>query len=143
MQRYIKACIRFAKNKHPDPDYYHQIAALALSSGTIESKGFNCPKSNPKAKRIVDKYNIKTQYEHQTHEYTSFKLHAEQSAIKSASSDIDTIIVCRMTPGGVLACAKPCKICQAYMFEEGVSKVIYSDDDEFIEKHVNSFPILN
>lgn len=81
----------------------HRHAALVYKSGALVSQGVN-------------------------HD----EVHAEVGALKKLwpSERKDTTVVSvRMTRGGRLGIAKPCPECERYMKENGVKKVIYSDED--------------
>lgn len=114
--------------KHPDEDYYVNIIAVGFCGNRVISYGFNSPKTHPRMKEVADKYNIKTMYEHSKRDYVSRCLHAELDAINNATKPLDKLVVLRENSMGELACARPCRICQHIIKEEGIKDVYYSDE---------------
>src|SRR5512138_3045127 len=60
------------------------------------------------------------------------EVHAEVQALKKLWPDHrtgTTVVSIRMTRGGKLGMAKPCKACEEYMRKAVVKKVIYSTND--------------
>ncbi len=58
------------------------------------------------------------------------EVHAEVQALRKLWPDHrrgTTVVSIRMTRGGRIAMAKPCPMCESYMKEWGVKKVIYSN----------------
>lgn len=64
-------------------------------------------------------------------------LHAEVVALKKLWPDHrpGTVVwSIRVTPGGRLAMARPCRTCMKFLLESGVKSVVYSDTDGSLKK---------
>jgi hypothetical protein len=100
--------------------------------------------------RVAKKLAFKSDHEHFKHSalvlkggniissaYNKGVKHAEQYALEKLPPEARkgcTVISIRVTKGGKLAMAKPCKKCEAYMREHGVHAVEWSDEFEVMHK---------
>jgi deoxycytidylate deaminase len=101
----------------------HKLSALILHRGRPISFGYNNQtKTHPKIKKYSD---LKT-------------LHAEMSALfkiknKSILKDC-TMVIYREHRNGVMANAKPCEVCTEMLRDYGITQVIYSTPNGWIEE---------
>lgn len=100
--------------------------------------------------RVAKKLAFKSDHEHFKHSalvlkggniissaYNKGVKHAEQFALDKLPPEQRkgcTVISIRVTKGGKLAMAKPCKKCEAYMRAHGVYAVEWSDEFEVMHK---------
>src|SRR5438445_6984447 len=65
-------------------------------------------------------------------------LHAEVNALHSIDGWVDkrylTLLSIRITPTGVIRCARPCPACVKFMREHGVHTVLFSNEKGEIER---------
>lgn len=107
--------IRKGKRQALSNECDYHLAAFLKRGQTIVRIGINQSKCHARFRRIEQGKEV------------SF-LHAEMDALV-ASRPGDTIIVCRWNKSGDLTMGRPCEICQGYLKEHGIKKVIYSDWD--------------
>lgn len=139
----MKASIKTARRlltKHPDRQHEFNIIAIAYNGNNVVSYGFNRPKGSPEAANICRRYGIQKAYDGQAHDYVSHSLHAEQDALKRATngSEIDEMLVVRLSAKGNLVNARPCNVCMKYLEESTVKVVHYSKDGNIHSEKVIS-----
>jgi len=94
----------------------YKVGAIVLLKGKIIGKGFNSRKSHPLLKNM----------------YGFCSMHAECSALLKTDTKGDTIIVFRIKKDG-FGCSKPCHRCQRFIKDNGIKKVIYTNNAGVLE----------
>jgi deoxycytidylate deaminase len=61
-------------------------------------------------------------------------LHAEIASLVKNRSIVESIMVVRMTCGGLVRMARPCNICNLALREAGIKYIYFSGDDEILHK---------
>ena len=108
------------KNSLEDSRRYFVIAAALDHHNNIVSIGQNSyQKTHPMQSRLA----LKTG--RADREY----LHAEIASLVKSRRDVETVMVVRMTPTGLIRMARPCNICTLALREAKVRFVIYTDND--------------
>lgn len=123
-------------DKHPDKGYSFCLVAMAVKGSRVISYGFNSPKTDPATKYVEEKYNVERMYAHSKSNFVSHCRHAELAAIKKADTDFDTLVVARAGSDGKLLNARPCKICQGLLRENGITTVYYTKNDSFVKEEI-------
>lgn len=98
----------------------HRMSCIIAKGNRPISFGHNKVKSSPRAK---NRYNM---------------LHAEVVALLSTPYEETkgcTAYIYRTTKNGVLAMAKPCEGCELALKLAGIKKVIYSNENNWVEEN--------
>lgn len=95
-----------------------RLGAIVVKSGRVLSQGINIAKKSPNTPPFRE------------------SIHAEVNAIRNAKNpDGATIYVARLNSTDSLANAKPCEYCVEHMFENGISRVVFSISDSIAESY--------
>ena len=95
-------------------DHDFHVVAILKRGKSIVKIGTNSNKTNP---RFARKYKTGV---------PEYQLHAEMNVVRFAKPG-DTVIVIRFSAKGKLTMARPCRFCQNFLTEAGVTEVYYSD----------------
>jgi len=90
-----------------------KLGALALRGGKPIAWAVNRFRNHP---RVVD-------------DWRDCSVHAEQSLIESCDVSGAIVYVARVTNGGNVAIAKPCRRCLRLLSKAGARRVVWTDDD--------------
>lgn len=133
MHKFLETARQHALSHNYDESLEYHLCALIVSGGRILSVGFN--------KR--NKNSFVRHYQKHVRDWC-FATHAEQSAILNIRKKIDLrgskIYVIRLMAENKLGLSRPCPMCQSVLFAYGISKMVYSVDENTysVEKVVNT-----
>lgn len=110
-----------AKNIALNNGHQFHLAAVLYRKNKVIKIGTNVKKTHPKFVRTYEDGSV------QGH------LHAEMDVLRYSKPG-DKITVLRFSPRGDLTMAKPCRFCQKFIREYGISEVTYTNwDGKFVK----------
>lgn len=128
MNRFFRIALQNAQ-AHDYEDLEYHLCAVIVRGGSVVSVGFNKRNSNAFVEHYTDLARGQRDW--------CMSTHAEMDAVLQARSKIDLtgakIFVIRkhqdIEKHGYFALAKPCEICQHVLYNYGISRAIYTIDD--------------
>lgn len=98
-----------------NPSDHWKLGAVVRKGGRVLAVGWNVDKNVPE--------NVEM-------DWAACSVHAEVSALKQVSDPSGSIVyVARVTRGGRVGMAKPCKRCRAYLTDVRVKRAVYTIDE--------------
>jgi len=115
LRRYLNLALKEASKSKCN----QRLGCVAISSNRVVSKGFN--------RHLSEAQDTRRKGEH--------AIHAEAIALRRTGGNlVDCLVVARLTQGGIVSMALPCKRCLDHCRRSGVKYVFYTDWSGQIQK---------
>ena len=115
----IELAIKIAR---ANPEKKWKLAAVGCRGGRVVSVGMNSFQQNDSPPGTIH--------------YSCLGRHAETEMLRLASKPPRTVYVARVSKGGQLRLARPCKNCYAALRQAGVKKIIYTTNNGIAEERI-------
>jgi deoxycytidylate deaminase len=124
--KHLRASIRYAQEHEYEDSLEYYLAAVLVRGGTVLSVGYNKRGTNGFVEHYADVARGRRDY--------CMSIHAEMGAVLLARGKSNLrgakIYVARVRSVPGVGLAQPCEICQHVLFNYGVTRAIYTINDQ-------------